>query len=499
MLAWATIQNMKNNYRTYFQMLIFAGIFLVASSAFAQKSNRRYTESEILAEAQFVEADALFLQGKYNESITKFKEFLLEHRDVAIAHFQLGRAYDAIEDHSRSSIAIQKAIELDPSNTWYLITQASMYEKNGQADKAAEVMLALIKTEPKSAFAYKKAAFYYLLSQMPDKAINILNQGQKQIGCDIEFCQRKHVIYLAKGDVPSAIKELQQIINHYPQNTQIRGQIANLFESINQPAKAEKQYREILKYDPFNAIALIGLQKRDIAPGSTDIKGLMTMMANPNISIDLKITEIVPIITKASSKASTAQKNQWIQLVQTLQKQHPNNAKAASVAGDMYNAIGEYDLALDAFKNALKKERSVYSLWQQTLELLFLKKQYEQVIKTANEALDYFPNKSKTMLYMAESKFRNNMPIEAIGDYKQASFMSGRNLHQKRFIYGRLAEIYLANNDIKKANTYLNKALKLDDEKDPYIQHVKKEIEQKQPILYDAKWIQLYPFGVFLI
>jgi len=103
------------------------------------------------------------------------------------------------------------------------------------------------------------------------------------------------------------------------------------------------------------------------------------------------------------------------------------------------------------------------------------------------------------MLYVAEAKFRNSQPKEAIADYKQASFMSGRNQHQKRFIYGRLAEIYLANKDLKNADKYLNKALKIDDQRDPYIKHVEKEVHSKQPILYDGKWIQLYPFGVFLI
>lgn len=489
---------MKNNYRTHY-ILLFAAILLATTSAFAQKSNRRYTEADILAEAEFTEADALFLRGKHNEAIEKFKHFLLEHPDVAIAHFQMGRAYDALDDDQKSMTSVQKAVTLDPTNKWYLITQASMYERKGQADKAAEVMLQLIEAEPKSDFGYKKAAFYYLLAQNPDKAIDILNQGEKKVGFDIEFCQRKHVIYLAKGDTKSAIKELQKVLKYYPKNTKVLGQLADIYHSIGKPKEAEKQYRKILEYDPFNATALLGLQNRNIKVKSSDMQGLMAMMADPNITIDMKITEIVPIISKATPRATTEQKNQWMQLVETLQKQHPNNPKSASLAGDMYNAIGEYDKALTAFQQALKKERSVYSLWQQTLELLFLKKRYSEVIQTATPALDYFPNKSRIMLYLAEAKFRKNQPKDAIADYKQASFMSGRNRHQKRFIYGRLAEIYLANGDGKNAEKYLNKALKLDDQSDPYIKHVAKEIKTKQPILYDGKWIQLYPFGVFLI
>ena len=490
---------MKNNYRTYYPFLLFVLIFFVGTSAYAQKSNRRYTEADILAEASFVEADALFLRGRYDESITKFKEFLLENHDVAVAHFQLGRAYDALKQHQKSMVEIQKAIELDPTNKWYLITQASMYSDNGQADKAAETMLQLIKIDPDSDFAYKKAAFYFLLAQMPDEAIDILNKGEKKLGCDIEFCQRKHVIYLAKGEPKSAIKQLQKIIKHYPRNSQVRAQLADIYTAIKKPDKAEEQYREILKYDPFNASALVGLQKRNINIGSHDFQELKKLMANPNVSIDMKIAEIVPIITKASPRATTEQKNKWMQLVETLQKQYPNNAKAASVSGDMYNAIGEYDKALIAFQQALAKEKSVYSLWQQTLELLFLKKQYEKVIETANKALDYFPNKSRIQLYAAEAKFRSNQPKDALADYKQASFMSGRNRHQKRFIYGRMAEIYLALGDLKNADKYLNKAIKLDDQEDPYIKHIQKELAAKKPILYDGKWLQLYPFGVFLM
>lgn len=80
---------------------------LVSQSAFAQKSNKRYTEAEIKAEEQFIEADALFLRGNHEEAIEKFKAFILDFPEVAMAHFQLGRAYNAIKETSKSITSIQ--------------------------------------------------------------------------------------------------------------------------------------------------------------------------------------------------------------------------------------------------------------------------------------------------------------------------------------------------------------------------------------------------------
>ncbi len=472
---------------------------MVGISAFAQKSNRRYAEKDILAQAQFLEADALFLRGKYPEAVQKLKEFVKEHPEIAMAHFILGRCHEALKETDKSIDELQKAIDLDGHNRWFLIKQAEIYEKNGQADKAAKVMVNLTKVEPQSPFAYKKAAFYFLLAQMPNKAIDILNKGEKRVGFDPEFCQRKHVILLAQGKTQEAIKELQKIIKFYPKESSVRIQLAEIYNSINQPLLAEKQYRKILEYDSFNPAALIGLQKRTVSSGDNDFDGLMKMVGDPNISIDLKIAEIVPSITKASPQSPANQKQQWMAMMDKLMLTHPSSAKATSVSGDMFNAIGEYDKALAAYEKSLEKEKSVFSVWQQTLDLQFFKKQYDKVIKTAESALNFFPNKSRILLYSAEAKFRTGNTKGAIADYQQAGFMSGRNHHQKRFIYGRLAEIYLSVKDYKNAGKFIDKALQMDDKSDPYIKHVEEEVQQKKAIPYQRSWIQRYPFGLFLI
>ncbi len=511
MSASAIIQNMKNNNPTYYQRnkqkrlsihtlrlsLLWVALWLVTTAAFAQKSNKRYTEADILSEAQFIEADALFLLGKYPDAVTKFKEFLKEYPNVAVAHFQLGRTYEVMKETEKSLAEIEKAVSIDGKNRWFLIKQAAIFEANGQADKAAQVMVRLTKIYPKSDFAYKKAAFYYLLSQNPNKAIDILNKGEKRVGFDPEFCHRKHVIFLAQGKTKEAIKELKKIIKHYPKSTKYHLQLAETYLTIGKPTLAEQEYRTILTYDPYNADALVGLQKRNTSIGDADNQALMKMVANPNISIDLKITEIVPIINKASPKSPDTKKQEWSQIVEKLIQTHPNDAKAYSVAADMYYAIGQDDKALANYQKTLAREKSVFPVWQQTLELLFAKKDYPNVILTARQALNFFPNKSKIMLYLAEAEFRASKTHKAISDYQQAAMMSGRNRHQKRFIYGRLAEIYLFDKNPQKARKYLDKALQLDDAKDPFIKHVEDEVNNNKSTLYGA-WLRLYPFGRLL-
>lgn len=498
MLVLETIRNMKNNYQIYKNYGMLLAILLMAQLSFAQKTSKRYSENDIMAEAKFIEADALFILGSYQEAADSLKKFVSNHPQIAVAHFQLGRAYMALQQDQKGMQEIAKAVQLDGSNRWFLIKQAQLFEANGQADLAAKTMEQLAKLDTKSSFGYKKAAYYYLLAQNPDAAMKVLQKGAKNVGFDADILYRQHIIYLAKGNTKKATQVLQNILKYEPQNTEIRLKLAEIFNTNNQTDLAEKQFRQILTYDHYNGGALLGLQRRMINQGNVDNAALLTLVKNPDINIDLKIVELVPIVNQASPKSKTTELTEWSPLFDGLMQTHPKDAKAFSVAGDYYNAIGQIDKALVAYQKALKLEKSVYPVWQVTLELLFYKKSYDKVISTANEALNFFPNKSKIVLFLAEAQYRNGLVKKAITNYQQAGFISGRNAHQKRFTYGRLAEIYLAQNKKDKARKYLDKALQLDDAKDPFIQHVEKEFSQNKQIMY-GQWIQVYPFGVLLI
>lgn len=71
-----------------------------------------------------------------------------------IAWVSLARAYIQIQDMNNASVALGKALELEPENLQAINLKGLFYLRTGQEDKAVETMQASLEFEPKNSVAY---------------------------------------------------------------------------------------------------------------------------------------------------------------------------------------------------------------------------------------------------------------------------------------------------------------------------------------------------------
>ncbi|MCS7036400.1 MAG: tetratricopeptide repeat protein, partial [Saprospiraceae bacterium] len=247
---------------------------------------KRVPESEVSRQSAFIEAELERQLGHYDKAAEKYRKFLDTYGDEAAAWYGLARALQAQNDPRGALEAAAKAAALDPSNTWYKILQADIFEKIGQAADAVRIYHALCKQAPRNTSFLDKLAYLQVLAGQPKDALNTLEQIEKITGITEATADKKHLIYLGLGDVKKAVGELQKLVNAYPTRVAYRHRIAQVYESAGDKAAARKVYEEILRIAPDDETAKMALLAERKSGGSVvaDLQALRPVFQDPKIS-----------------------------------------------------------------------------------------------------------------------------------------------------------------------------------------------------------------------
>ena len=113
------------------------------------------------------------------------------------------------------------------------------------------------------------------------------------MGINEEVTRRKHSLYLGLGNYKKAEKELNLLIEKYPNNPDYRHLLATFFEQTGDEKAAKEVYRQIIKIDPEDAQATISLAEGKKNNGNTGdyFARLEQVFKNPDVNIDIKIAK----------------------------------------------------------------------------------------------------------------------------------------------------------------------------------------------------------------
>lgn len=109
------------------------------------------------------------------------------------------------------------------------------------------------------------------------------------------------------------------------------------------------------------------------------LNSIIAIIENPQITIDSKISGILPFIDKYIDTQDTSLVSPLGKIATQLVKAHPSEAKAWAISGDIRLHIGQYTDALLSYDEALKLTQRVYAVYEQKMLLLTYLKRYEDL------------------------------------------------------------------------------------------------------------------------
>lgn len=443
-------------------------MFFLWQTSFAQ--TEQITEEEIKLQELFIAANAEKLRGNYEKAIGLFESFLEKDKENGAAAYELARLYDLEEKNDLALKSAEKAAAQDPANVWYQMLLAELYLDANEDKKAAGVYESLVENNPDEEDFYFKWAYFLVRSNETEKAIKVYDDLEKRIGVNEEVSRRKQSLYLGLGNYKKAQKELDILIEKYPNNAEYRHLLANFFEQTGDKAAAKNVYQQILKIDPEDAQAKIALADGNKKNGNKEdyFAKLKDVFQNPGVHIDVKITEIFPLVTQVADSGNQQMAADVLELAYILEEVHPNDAKSYSIIGDLLYYSNDKEKALEYYKKTLDRDESVYLVWEQMLYVLADLKDYDGLVKESENALDLYPNQGALFYlnglgYSGLSKHK-----DAVSSLQQALIMASKNPRLKFQTHNLLGREYGALKQYERSDKNFEEALKLNPQ-DPIV------------------------------
>ncbi|MEM9885686.1 MAG: tetratricopeptide repeat protein [Bacteroidota bacterium] len=439
--------------------LILAGL-LMLSNVYAQ-TPIRVPVADVKQEEVFINAQLEKLLGNYEKAEELFRAILESHSDEATIYFSFAQVLSQLNKDEEAVKMAEKAVELDKANLWYKVYLTEIYEKAGDDLKAAAIYEALAKSEPDKEEYYNSWAFYLIRAQKIEEAIAVYNAFEKRIGVTESLIRKKHTLYLGLGDTKKAGKELVKLAAAFPNDLAYQHLLAAFYTNFEQPEKAQMIYKNILKINPDDASALMALKSGENNGKEDDYADLKRIFEKPNIEIDAKIKELLPLIEEAIEDNNPTKLNATLSLAETLVKTHPEEAKANAAYGDLLYHSNKLEEAKLAYQKTISLEESVYPVWQQLMYIHLKQNDYEALEKVSEEAVDIFPNQARVYLM-------NGLALNQLGDYddaiailQEASYMVGSNQQLKLDLLTQMAMTYENKKQFSDADKNFQQALEI--------------------------------------
>ncbi len=422
---------------------------------------REVPQAELERQTMFLDAEAFRMLAKYDKAIEAYKKFLYDNETYDAAWYGIARSYTDTKAFGNALEAINKAIEYSPDNKWYYIHKADIYERNSQPAVAAETYEQLLKKHPNTPEFLERLAYLYILAENPKRGLKALDQLEQITGVSEITASKKHLIYTALSDNNKAANELRRLCNAYPSQLDYKRTLAKFHQETGNAAAAKGVWEEILKQNPTDAEAKLGALGNSKAGSNSNAKleAMLPLFRDPAVPIDNKIKELAPYLAQLSPSTDAATASGLLALGSALETLHKDDAKAWSVSGDLYYLLDRNDEALVRYRHCIDLRPKVFSVWDNALSILESQKNYADMLKLAEKAMDAFPNQPKGYYWYGLAANATQKPADAQSALEQAQFMCGNNNALFVTVSQQLAVSLLAQNKADAAIAQLDKAL----------------------------------------
>lgn len=314
--------------------------------------------------------------GQYAEAAEIYKSLLATHPEKDNYKYNLVTCYEAMGDIQTAISMLEKMVYVNQKFILPAQKLASLYIKTNQLSKAKEIYdNILLKNKPTAETLHQYAILSSSLCDT-DTAERILKKVIK-MNPDIAKAHKDlGIIFLNKRLFKYAEDEFQTALKLAPNDFEMIFEYGNFLYSISRNTEAERFYQEALDLQPENVLALTFMALNKLILNQLDASKDYIMKA-------IKINPHHEYIQFCAGRILYARKEYEEAkgyLIRAIE-QNPDIETQNTLALTYYE-LGEYESAINIFRNLLDKKPENISL------LMSLAKCYEG-LKENDKALEY--------------------------------------------------------------------------------------------------------------
>lgn len=448
---------------------IFSFCVLIASCAVGRKSAKNETAVPASANGKmavqnemnaFIDAETARLIGDNNRALQLYSAFLIKYPRNATAYYNIAKIYFHQQEIVTALKNAEKAMDINPANKYFqeLYTQLLVY--NNDTRDAEKQYNTLISKNPESdEYIYKKAMLFVKAKEY-DKALKTLNQLEKKIGFNEDVIMQKKSLYQRMNKTDEAIAELKKLRDADPSAVQYTIMMIDVYETGKQMDKAKAVYDELESAYPNEPLAQVALAQYFLENKNTARYHvfMQKVMKNKNLDADTKMSLIGPLYQTVATDTS-GEREEIIELARLVAEESPENKEVLEMYGDVLFLGKKYDEALGVYKNILRKDRSVFKVWEQIITIYSDKMLHDSVLAYASESAGLFPNNPLPYFFMGYSYLQKKEPEKACIPLNKAVDLEPENPNLYAQVYSCLGEAYNATKNYAYSDSCFEQAL----------------------------------------
>ena len=439
----------------------------------------------------FFDAEKAKVVEDWDNAMKSYTDVLTIDPNNADAHFQLAQIYMTLKKPAQAETEVLNAVKLDLGNKWYLEVLANVYMNESKTKEATETFKVLVDKFPGNPDYYINLGFLYTKTGQIESAIKVYDLFQKNFGIDENVVEEKKTLYLRLNRFNDAVNEVHKLVEAFPGETEYMLSEADLYKANKMKDKASEMYKKVLAIEPDNARALLsmselGLQSGNAQESQEDMKKIF---ANPKVDIDTKVKILYPYLKFWEIKKD--HKQDAFDLAETLTQTHPGEAKAWAIKGDLYYLDSQNDKALQSYLQSLQLNKDVFSVWQQVLIIYSGNKDWDNLLKVSNEAIDLFPNEAFIYLFKGSAEVQKKEFEKAIRSFSKGEKMSPNDKMRAQFL-SNMGDAYHSVNKNEESDSSYDRALKLDPENAFVLNNYSYYLSERKVNLDKAKEMSAY-------
>lgn len=400
-------------------------------------------------------------QAQLEISAGHFKTALNLDPEFAIGHGNLGLTYKALSQYQDALSAFQTAIDLDPKYKKPYLNMGSTYLDKKEYDRALEYYQKALGIDPNYALAYYAIGDFYFRQKKYHQAVIPSQQAQKLNPNHLDTYKLLAEIFMVQGQSQKAIEEINKGLKVNRNDGGFYIALANIYRELGDIKKSDELSAKGISLQP-NSSALyqynLGLQlKREGKFKEAKDQLIKAVNLNPQ---DVDILIVLAQVEKRLGNYDEA-----IGLLEKAQTQDPENIDIYDNLASIYNDKNDYQTAIDTYKKGLALDLTVQDPSDvgrvyENLGLIYHNntKQFDLAEQAFKNALRYDPKQATIYINLGETYILKGMLKEAISQQEKALQLDPNHA----LAHNNLGYTLALQGNISEAMEHFKKALEID-------------------------------------
>ena len=413
----------------------------------------------------FYEANREKMLGNIEKATSYYSECLRIDPTSGATMFELANILISAKQYEKAQALLERAIMYNPNNKWYQFILADLYQNNGYGDKAIGIYEKLVKNDQSNEEYLYMLAQLYATNGKYREAIDTYNRLETLTGINEVLSLEKERIYVTIKDKKRAIKEVDQLINKFPNEAKYVGDKGDLYSFYKDFDDAKDSYLKALKIDSTYSVIYFSLSRMYILKNDSSsaknyfIKGLKSK----NVEFDTKLQQIVSVLIK-KDQSSLLSNTELEAGLKELVSDYPYESRGYIAYGDYLKSENKLVEALDAFKAAVNIDNGNEKIWEEIVLLEVNLQDNNQLLSDGLKAINLFPDNSMFYLFYSGALIQLTKSEEAVAYLRAGlSLVDDKNTALKSQFHAILADALYDCNKVDSSFIEYDKAIVLND------------------------------------